>query len=581
MPHRLAMVRAVAASLGRASTVDEVADVTLQCAAQYLDAVTSSVWLLSEDGAYLEMRYETNAHPDAMARFARVPLDAKLPGPHVVASGEPAFLESREDRDLSWPLIAGTPTDSEAMVVLPLEVDGRRFGVVSFGFPDARAFDDEDRIALLAVADQCAMGLDRARLRQQEQTRTAAQRLLATISGVDPSMDWEELAQHSVRACTLGDVDMCALYVREGHLVRRVALASQSYPALAEDLVDHFPTPLGSNAANAAAIRTGEETFVPERRSTAGLDVASPAPGYAEAMDGTTTGPGWVFPMKERGVTFGAMLFLARVGQVLDADAVELMRTAAERTANLLISSAAFAEQRAAIEALHEIVLPGDLSGMNGFEIAARYVPLAATGTIGGDWWDALPLPDGRLALAVGDVAGHGIPAAAVMGQLRNGLRMALVSQREPAEALDALSRFLDWIEPAAHCTAFAATADAASGRVTWSNAGHPPPLVVAPAAAPTFVTSAPAVPLGVMGTAIAEYADHDLVLPRGALLVLYTDGLVEGRTRPIDDGMRDLAALVDGWQADESLDAVADRILAALVDRPDDDVCLLVVRRP
>jgi serine phosphatase RsbU (regulator of sigma subunit) len=436
-------------------------------------------------------------------------------------------------------------------------------------------------VALHAVADQCAMGLDRAWLRHKEETRTAAQRLLATISGVDPSMDWVALARHSVNACATGDVDFCALYVREGHLVRRVALASQTYPGLADELVDHFPTPLGSAASNATAIRTGEETPVPERRSPEQLEAGSPAPGYADALSQTETGPGWVFPLHQRGVTFGSMLFLARAGHQLDADTVDLMRAAAERTANLLISASAFAEQRAAIEALHEVVLPGDLSGMNGFDIAARYVPLATTGTIGGDWWDALPLPDGRLAIAVGDVAGHGVQAAAVMGQLRNALRMALVSRREPAEALGELSRFLDWIEPAAHCTAIAATADAANGHVTWTSAGHPPPLVIAPNRAPAFLASVPAPPLGVVGRDTVAFSEQVVELERGAILVLYTDGLVEGRGRPIDDGMRQLAEVAAGITADEPLDALADRILAALVDRPDDDVCLLVVRRP
>ncbi|MBA2609095.1 MAG: SpoIIE family protein phosphatase [Actinobacteria bacterium] len=580
MPHRLALVRAVAANIGRASTVDDVADATLKSAAEYLDAVTSSVWLVTDDGACLEMRYETNAHPDAMARFARVPMDAELPGPHVIASGEACFLESRAARDARWPLIAGTPTDSEAMVVLPLETGGRRLGVVSFGFPEARSFDDEDRVALLVVADQCAIGIDRARLYEQERTRTAAQRLLATISGVDPSMDWMALARHAVTVCAVGDVDTCGLYVREGHLVRRVALASQTYPELGDELVDHYPTPLGSRAGNATAIRTGEPTPVPGRRRNATL-TASPAPGYVRLMSETENGPGWAFPLRERGVTFGSMLFLPRAEKRFDDDAVAVMEAAAERTANLLISASAFAEQRAAIEALHDVVLPGDLSRINGFELAARYVPLGSAGSIGGDWWDALALPDGRLAIAVGDVAGHGVPSAAIMGQVRNALRMALVSRREPAEALGEVSRYLDWIEPNAHCTAIAATADAANGRVTWTSAGHPPPLVIAPGTAPVFLAATPAPALGVVGSGTSPYSEQVVDLSTGSILVLYTDGLVEGRNRHIDDGLGQLADVAAAIPGTETLESIADRILAALVDRPDDDVCLLVMRRP
>ncbi|MEY2399549.1 MAG: hypothetical protein QOJ00_2723 [Actinomycetota bacterium] len=580
MPHRLALVRAVAASLGSAATVDDVAAATLKAAAEYLDAVTSSVWLVSEDGVFLDLRYQTNAHPDAMAQFGRVPLDADIPGPHVVASGEACFLESTAERDARWPLIAGTPSDSDAMVVLPLEANGRRLGVLSIGFGFPRSFDKEDRVALLAVADQCAIGLDRARLYEAERRQTDAQRLLATISQVDTSMDWHAVAHHAVAVCARDEVDFCGLYVREGHLVRRVALASQTHPDVALSLVDRYPTALGSPAPNAAAIRTGEPTVVgsPEDGS---ITAASPAPGYAAVMEGVETGAGWVFPLIDRGVAFGSMLFTARAGRAFNDDTTELLRAAAERTAALLASASAFAEQRAAIEALHEVVLPGPVDTVNGFEIAARYVPLAHAGAIGGDWWDALALPDGRAAFAVGDVAGHGVPSAAVMGQLRNALRMSLVSNREPAEALGELSRYLDWMQPTAHCTAVAAVADAVSGRLTWTNAGHPPPLLVAPGAPPVYLDSATAAPLGVIGRHTSPYAQHAVDVPRGALVVLYTDGLVEGRTRPIDAGMAQLAELVEGIALDQPLDKLADEMLAALVDSPDDDVCLLVVRLP
>jgi serine phosphatase RsbU (regulator of sigma subunit) len=543
-----------------------------------LGAVTSSVWLVSADGAALDMRYETNAHPEAMARFASVPLDADLPGPDVIASGEPCFVSSLDERDRRWPLLSGTPTESEAMVVLPLEANGQRLGVVSFGFPVPRGFDDEDRLALLAVADQCAIGLDRARLYEREWARAEAQFLLATLSGVHPSMDWEALARHAVVVCATGEVDLCALYVSEGHLVRRVALASQTNPELEHELVDRYPTPLNASAPNAAVIRTGAPAAVEPLLPGAVATAALPSPGYAGVLDRVETGAGRVFPLKQRGVTFGSMLFMAKAGRELSDETVLLVEAASERTANMLSSASAFAEQRAALEALHEVVLPIETEAINGLEIAARYVPLASTASIGGDWWDALALPDGRVAVVVGDVAGHGIPYAAIMGQLRNALRMALVSGREPAEALGDLSRFLDWTQPDAHCIAVVAVTDAATDVVRWANAGHPPLLVKPAGGEPAFLAASPEPPVGVVGSGYSEHRDE---LPRGATLVLYTDGLIEGRTRDIDAGMRALAAAAETIGADEPLGEVADRLLAVLVDRPADDVCLLVVRRP
>jgi serine phosphatase RsbU (regulator of sigma subunit) len=368
------------------------------------------------------------------------------------------------------------------------------------------------------------------------------------------------------------------LYIREGDIIRRVAASSQSRPDIAAQIVDHYPVPLNSPGTTAAAIRTGEPQPVPALTPEA-VTNAAPQPGLATVMAGVQTGTGWAFPLKERGVAFGAMVFLAAPDATLDKDTVQLAREAADRTANLLVSASAFAEQRAALEALHEVLLPRAVDEIGGLQIVARYVPLSTRGAIGGDWWDALLLPSGNVGLAVGDVAGHGVPSAAVMGQLRNALRMALVSYGGPGESLDALSTFLDWTHPAAHCTAIAATADAAAREVTWSSAGHPPPLLVSAAGEATFLEKPPQAPLGVTGERIAKHVEHVTRLEPGAALLLYTDGLVEGRHRDLDEGLRALAELASDALTMESLDAGADRILASLVDRPDDDVCLLAAR--
>ena len=168
-----------------------------------------------------------------------------------------------------------------------------------------------------------------------------------------------------------------------------------------------------------------------------------------------------------------------------------------------------------AIAALHEVALPAATDELPGLEVVTRYVPLGDAGTIGGDWWDSLPLPDGTIGLAVGDVAGHGVPSAAVMGQVRNALRSELVAGKSPAEALTGVGTFLDWTHPSAHCTAIAARLSARSGSFRWCSAGHPPPLVVTADGETTFLRSSPAPPLGVVGR--IRYKDKEAVLrPQG-----------------------------------------------------------------
>lgn len=580
MPHRLAMVRSVAARLATARTVREVADATLNAANEYLQAATASLWLITEERDTLELRYEYNAMPGAVARFARVPLSATdIPGPHVVATGDACFVASLAERDQLWPAVAGTPTKSEALAVLPMTVGDRSLGVVSFGFSTPGAFDEESRLALLAIADQCAIALDRAQLHEAMSERAHGQSLLARVSAMSPTSQWVDIARHGVEECVReGLADFCAVYIREGHLVRRAAVACASYPELAELIVDHFPTPLSSDASNATVIRTGRAIAVdPERRLIP--HSGSPMAAYADAMSDVQMGRGWTFPLTDRGTTFGSMMFLAPHNSSLSDEAADLARAVSERLASVMASAAAFAEQQAALHALHDIVLPGHVGDLPGVELAARYVPVARNGAVGGDWWDALTLPDGAVGLAIGDVAGHGIPASTVMGQLRNALRIQLVNGATPAASLGALSSFLDWTFPEAHSTALTARFNPDDGQLLWANAGHPPPLRLHADGTTSFLDAAPAAAIGVRGRRIGDYVDHSETLSVGDTIVLCTDGLIEGRHRAIDDGLATLDALVRDAGPELPLEELADRVLAQLVDRPEDDVCLLAIR--
>src|SRR5689334_23272071 len=170
---------------------------------------------------------------------------------------------------------------SEALAVLPLEVGEKSLGVVSFGFAEKRNFDEQDKIALLAVADQCAIALDRAALYEATRERAESQSLLAAISAIKPTLGWETIARQAAALCAGDFADTCAVYVHEGHLVRRVAFANSSYPALSSQLVDHFPTPIASPSIHARVVREGRALEVPEMQ-TDQLRAASPAPGYVE-----------------------------------------------------------------------------------------------------------------------------------------------------------------------------------------------------------------------------------------------------------------------------------------------------------
>jgi anti-sigma regulatory factor (Ser/Thr protein kinase)/GAF domain-containing protein len=210
----------------------------------------------------------------------------------------------------------------------------------------------------------------------------------------------------------------------------------------------------------------------------------------------------------------------------------------------------------------------------------ARYRPAESTLSVGGDWHDTIPLGDRRLGVAVGDAVGRGLEAATVMGQLRSALGACALRSDTPAAAIDCLDEFADNIPAAASTTVAYAVVDLAHDEVEYCCAGHPPPLCVMPDGSSSLLEESRFWPLGCPTDQPRESAKHPF--PPGALLVLYSDGLVERRRRSLDDGLDRLVAAVTK-RARLPIDLIADGVLNELLVDSDgvDDVVLLVLRSP
>ncbi|MGH3897194.1 MAG: SpoIIE family protein phosphatase [Pseudonocardiaceae bacterium] len=241
-----------------------------------------------------------------------------------------------------------------------------------------------------------------------------------------------------------------------------------------------------------------------------------------------------------------------------------------------LARARAYDEQRTVALALQRSILgPTDLPA--GF--AARYEPASDTLEVGGDWYDVIALPDGRIGVVVGDVVGRGLPAAAVMGQVRSAGRALLLENSTPAQVLTALDKFASLVAGARCSTAFCAVLNPRARILRYSSAGHPPAILVDAAGAHHLLEHAQWRPLAVVNG--VDRPEADAALPAGSTLLLYTDGLIERRRESLDVGInRAVTALVTGREL--APDDLADRLTAALLaDGHTDDVAFLIYRQP
>jgi PAS domain S-box-containing protein len=228
-------------------------------------------------------------------------------------------------------------------------------------------------------------------------------------------------------------------------------------------------------------------------------------------------------------------------------------------------------------ETLQRSLLPEMLPAIDGVALSARYLPAGAGTAIGGDWYDALELDDGRVAVVVGDVVGHGLRAAATMGQLRNAFRAYALVEPSPAAAVARIDRLLVRGGGGAMATLLYLILDRDTGEVAFTSAGHPPPLLLGPGG-PRFLEGGRSVPVG--ATDPGAFRESHETLPPGSTLLLYTDGLVERRDVALEQRLTQLAAAAAAG-AHSDLERLCDAVVEDLLggSQPADDVALLAIR--
>src|SRR5918994_4282597 len=365
-------------------------------------------------------------------------------------------------------------------------------------------------------------------------------------------------------------------------LARVVAILSVDTSAIL--LLEDDDTTLVARAAKGLEEEVERGVRIPVGRGFAGRIAASRQPVQIENIDEADI----VNPiLREKGLRSllgvpllveGGVIGVMHVGTLTERKFLEedvgLLQSAGDRAA-LAISSRLTDRERSLADALQGSLIPR-LPELPALALAGRYLP-AASSQLGGDWYDAFQLPDGRLGMAIGDVVGRGFHAAALMGQLRSGLRAYALEGIAPGEVLVQLSRLLRQLEPGRTATCLYLVLDPYAGSLVASTAGHPAPLVAADHGNPTFVELPGSAPLGARRYPTYEEREH--TIEPGSALVLYTDGLVERAGESLDVGLERLRMVVRGGP--EGLEQLGDSLVGELLpDGPtQDDAALLLAR--
>jgi PAS domain S-box-containing protein len=546
-----------------------------------LGADAGAVGLLNEAGDEIELVGSVGYTATGIEDWQRFPLDADVPMSIAVRTGEPIWTESASELRDRYSGLSEVNVLFSSLAVIPLAIEGRPFGAIALSFTSRHLFDDEEQIFLLTAAQHAAQTFDHARV--YEDQRRAAQRLsfLAAASellsgSLDPDTTMQNLADLAIRE--LGD--WCAIDLADDEDgLRNVATAhvDPELVRLASELRERYPVDPDSPTGAPNVIRTGKSELY-EQIPDEMLAAAAQGEEHLKMMREIGLESGMVVPLAARGRVLGAITFVSSSPDRHFGEAdLELAEDLARRAGLAIDNAMLFRHEHDAAVTLQRSLLPESLPELAGVQFAARYLPAAPGLEVGGDWYDVTVLDDGRAALTIGDIAGRGVNAAAVMGHVAGVLRAFVLDGKAPDEVVRRTNRVMRESAQPQMATAVQLELDLESGQLDYVRAGHPPALLRLPDGTIEKLAGKGTQPLGVFDD--LDCRTHRVDFPPGSLLLLYTDGLIERSDRDFDEELANLAeALAQGpADAEACLRSLAERFSPETIP---DDVAMLAVSR-
>lgn len=420
--------------------------------------------------------------------------------------------------------------------------------------------------------------------------------LEAPVSGTEDELDIDEVAPRLTRVVVPHFCNTSGMVVRENLiadddlsatprdgsvLLRRITVESDDRdPRWRLGFPEGELLPFPADSLYARCIASREpiiETFVRPEKGPRISRAWDQRPLVQELLTGTSI---LVLPLLAPRRVLGVLVCIRKAGyRRFDVGDVQIGREFAARAAALIDNARRYGRERATALALQHSLLPTGISAPPGVDVRHRYLPASKLIEVGGDWYESVALSGGRVALAVGDVAGHGVQAAVTMGRLRTAFHTLARLEVPPADMLQQLDELMHELPPHGpqFATCVCAVYDSVTGTCELASAGHLPPLLALPGSPPRFLDLPTAPPLGIGS---GSFEGRAVDIPDGSVLVLYTDGLVDRHGCDIDDGLARLRDVLAAQGPAPPLDDLCEAIVTGVhTGEQRDDITVLAAR--
>ena len=574
---RLDRFRAVTAELAAAVDLPAVINAVVSHAAQALGAATATLFLLDGDG-WLVLAGSRGVSAELMAPWTRFAVDEGVPLAEAVRTEEMVLVAGGAELRVRFPDLPPA-AGPRSLVALPLIAAGDSLGVIGLSFPVRWEPDGREREYLALFADTCAQAIRRVQATAAATDRAAKLGMLFEASReLGSTLDYRatlnSVAQLAIR--TFGD--WCAVELLDDGVLRTVAVAHVD-PArveLAHELQRRYPADPAAMTGSPNVVRTGVAELIPVI-TDAMLQAAARDVQHLRLARSLGLRSAMVVPLTSRERVLGAITIVsAESGRVYDQSDLAVAEDLGSRAGTAIDNAELHSQTQQVAAELQRAVLPDALPTVPGWSVAASYNPAGRT-EVGGDFYDLLPQPGGRLAVVIGDVMGRGVAAAAHMAQVRAAVRAYTAIDPDPALVLGKLDSFFDRYARGQLTTLYYSLIDPATGCMQSANAGHLPPILLLPGVHATYLSAAVTPPLG---TGAWLRPVTTATLTAGATLFLYTDGLIERRTEGIERGLQRLLTHASLLTGPDLAQSVAEVIAAVTDPHRDDDVTTLTLRR-